>query len=94
MSQLDTDLAVYFPGDGTGFDQDVTGPDGVIRGVYTDESTDGAGRDGPHVWIKESDIGTIVQGSQLTIEGRIHWVDAHRPDGVGLVQILLEQRNP
>lgn len=90
MTQLDTDLAIWFPGDGTGFDQDVTGPDGVIRGIYTDESYDG-GRAGPNVWIRESDLGTITHGSTLTIDGRSHTVDGLRPDGVKLIQLVLEQ---
>ena len=90
LAQLDTDLAAFFPGDGSGFDSDCIGPDGTIRGVFTDESYEG-GRDGPHVWIKESDLGTITHGSTLTIASIAFTVDGLRPDGVGLINVLLEQ---
>ena len=90
LAQLDTDLAAFFPGDGTGFDRDLIGPDGTIRAVFTDESYEG-GRDGPHAWIKESDLGTITHGSSVTIAGIAFTVDGLRPDGVGLINLLLEQ---
>lgn len=84
---------VFLPNDGSGFDVGVTGPDGAIRGAFTDESYEGD-RGGPWCWIRDSDIGTITHGSTVTIGGVVFTVDGLQAGGYGFTRLLLEQPTP
>ena len=64
----------------------------TLKGIYTAESTAGDTHDGPTVVMKKVDLddNSVTHGDTVTIDGLSHAIAGIRPDGTGLVEVILD----